>query len=34
MPQYRKLYLKTTESLDINEMPDDGSPACCGPCSR
>ena len=23
MPQYRKLYLKTTESLDINEMPDD-----------
>ncbi len=23
MPQYRKLYVKTTESLDINEMPDD-----------
>jgi len=23
MPQYRKLYTKTTESLDINDMPDD-----------
>jgi hypothetical protein len=23
MPKYRKLWLKTTESLDINEMPDD-----------
>ena len=23
MPQYRKLYTKSTESLDINEMPDD-----------
>ena len=23
MPRYRKLYVKTTESLDINDMPDD-----------
>ena len=23
MPKYRKLYTKTTESLDINDMPDD-----------
>jgi len=23
MPQWRKLYVKTTESLDINDMPDD-----------
>jgi hypothetical protein len=23
MPQYRKLYTKTTESLDVNDMPDD-----------
>ena len=23
MPQYRKLYVKTVESLDINDMPDD-----------
>jgi DnaD/phage-associated family protein len=23
MPKYRKLYVKTTESLDVNDMPDD-----------